>query len=270
LPAYGTVSRALFLSPFQGNLILTFSPRAYALGVVLVAASRLSTNGKIMLLLAADTSGKHGTIALARCGPDNACRIVEVVLLEGGTFSAQLVPQIAALLTKHAFSKTDIGGFAVVSGPGSFTGVRVGLAAIKALAEVLEKPIAAVSLLEAVAVSSGSEGRVVAVLDAGRGEVYAGEYDVHEDDARLLQERLLTRTNLLEAAMGSTIVTPDHNLAEAAREAGLPVEEIELPRADVIARLGWKKIRAGKIVSPEALDANYLRSSGEIFSRSSS
>ena len=91
-----------------------------------------------MLLLATDTSGKHGTIALARCGPGDDCTVFEVVPLEGGTFSAQLVPQIAATLAKHDFSKTDIGGFAVVSGPGSFTGVRVGLAAIKALAEVLD------------------------------------------------------------------------------------------------------------------------------------
>jgi tRNA threonylcarbamoyladenosine biosynthesis protein TsaB len=223
-----------------------------------------------MLLLAADTSGKHGTIALARCGPDNACSVIEVVPLNGGTFSAQLVPQIAALLAKHGFGKTGIGGFAVVSGPGSFTGVRVGLAAIKALAEVLAKPIAAVSLLEAVAVSSGSQGRLVAVLDAGRGEVFAGEYDVHGDDVRLLHERLLTRGRLLETATGSTVVTWDHALADAARGAGLPVEEIELPRSDVVARLGWKKILAGDIVSPAALDANYLRSSSEIFSKTSS
>jgi tRNA threonylcarbamoyladenosine biosynthesis protein TsaB len=223
-----------------------------------------------MLLLAADTSGKHGTIALAHCGPGEGCAVIEVVPLEGGTFSAQLVPQIAALLTKHGFNKTDIGGFAVVSGPGSFTGVRVGLAAIKALAEVLQKPIAAVSLLEAVVVASGSQGRVIAVMDAGRGEVYAGEYDVHGDDARLLQERLLTRTKLLEEAMGATVVTADHNVGEAARQAGLPVSEIELPRSDVIAQLGWEKIQAGKIVSPEALEANYLRSSSEIFSKSSS
>jgi tRNA A37 threonylcarbamoyladenosine modification protein TsaB len=81
---------------------------------------------------------------------------------------------------------------------------------------------------------------------------------------------LLTRTKFLEAAMGSTVVTSDHSLAEAARGAGLPAEEIELPRADVIARLGWKKIHAGEIVSPEALDANYLRGSSEIFSKSSS
>jgi tRNA threonylcarbamoyladenosine biosynthesis protein TsaB len=223
-----------------------------------------------MLLLAADTSGKHGTIALARCGPDNACNLIEVVPLEGGTFSAQLVPQIAALLAKHGFTKRDIGGFAIVSGPGSFTGVRVGLAAFKALAEALEKPIASVSLLEAVAVSGGSEGAVTAALDAGGGEVYAGEYHVHGDDAGLLQERLLARTKFLEAALGSTVVTPDPNLAAAAMEAGLPVNEIEVPRSDVIARLGWKKIIAGKIVSAEALDANYLRSSSEIFSKSGS
>lgn len=105
-----------------------------------------------MLLLAADTSGKSGSIALAgvHAGtPD--IEILEVVPLAGGTFSAQLVPQIASLLEKHGFSKTDIAGFAVASGPGSFTGLRVGLAAIKALGETLQKPIAAVSLLEAVA-----------------------------------------------------------------------------------------------------------------------
>ena len=108
---------------------------------------------------------------------------------------------------------------------------------------------------------------MVAVLDAGRGEVYAGEYDVDGDDVRVLQERLLTRAKLLEAAKGSTVVTSDRSLTEAARGAGLPVGEIELPRSDVVARLGWKKIRAGKVVSPEALDANYLRSPSEIFSK---
>jgi tRNA threonylcarbamoyladenosine biosynthesis protein TsaB len=223
-----------------------------------------------MLLLAADTSGRHGTIALAQCEPGCDCTVVEVVALEGGTFSAQLVPQIAALLAKHSFKKTDIGGFAVVSGPGSFTGVRVGLAAIKALAEVLEKPIAAVSLLEAVAISGQSQGRVTALLDAGRGEVYAGEYEVHGGHARMLQERLLTSADLPEAAAGSTVVTADLRLAAMVREAGLQAEEIELPRSDVIARLGWQKIQTGKIVSSEGLDANYIRGSTDIFSKSGS
>lgn len=223
-----------------------------------------------MLLLAADTSGKHGSIALADCGPGSACSMIEVVPLEGGTFSAQLVPQVAALLAKHGFSKTDIGGFAVVSGPGSFTGVRVGLAAIKALAEVLEKPIAAVSLLEAMAVAGVSRGTVTAVLDAGRSEVYAGQYEVQAEAAHLVRERLLSRAQLLDSGRESIVVTADRSLLEAVREAGLQAEQIELPRSDAIARLGCQKVRAGKTVSPEELEANYIRKSSEIFSKASS
>jgi tRNA threonylcarbamoyladenosine biosynthesis protein TsaB len=223
-----------------------------------------------MLLLAADSSGKHGSIALARCETEADCVVIEVVPLDGGTFSAQLVPQIAALLAKHGFTKQDIGGFAVVSGPGSFTGLRIGLAVIKALAEVLAKPIAAVSLLEAIAVAGTAQGRVTAVLDAGRGDVYAGEYEVSGSGAHLNWEKLLSRSELIESAANSIVLTNDKRLIEAGRSAGLQVKEIELPRSDVIARLGWKKILAGEIVSPGELDANYIRRSAEIFSKGSS
>src|SRR5208282_6903473 len=103
------------------------------------------------LLLAVDTSGKNGSLALARVTPgqsETGISVLEVVPLTGGAFSAQLVPEIAALLRKHGYGKRDLGAFAVASGPGSFTGLRVGLAAIKALAEALRKPIVAISLLE--------------------------------------------------------------------------------------------------------------------------
>jgi tRNA threonylcarbamoyladenosine biosynthesis protein TsaB len=223
-----------------------------------------------MLLLAADTSGKHGSIALARCEPDSSCDVLEVVPLTGGTFSAQLVPQIASLLTRHGFDKQDIGGFAVASGPGSFTGLRVGLAAIKALAEVLGKPIAAVSLLEAVATAGRSEGTVMAALDAGRNEVYAGEYEIGAN-ATALSERLLMREKFLAAVGGRPLVTPDRSIAELARGAAAQVEEIERPRSDAIARLGWAKILASETTTPEVLEANYVRrSDAEIFSKSRS
>src|SRR5437588_9867768 len=146
-----------------------------------------------MLLVATDTSGKDGSIALARGNADGSCDVIEVVPLAGGTFSAQLVPQIAALLAKNGFHKEDIGAFAVASGPGSFTGLRVGLAAVKALAEVLHKPIAAVSRLEAVAVASGAQGRLMVALDAGRGEVYVGGYEVDAGSAKCIEEGILTR-----------------------------------------------------------------------------
>ena len=219
-----------------------------------------------MLLLAVDTSGKQGSIALARCGPDDACEVIEVASLMGGTFSAELVPQIAVLLDKHGFSKEDISAFAVVSGPGSFTGLRIGLAVIKALAEVLAKPIAAVSLLEAVASAGHSQGRVLAALDGGRNEVFVGEYELGSEVTHATRERLLTRDEWLESADDAVIVTPDNNLAEAARAKGLHVVEVERPRSDAIAKLGWSKIVRGETVSAEALEANYTgRSEAELF-----
>jgi tRNA threonylcarbamoyladenosine biosynthesis protein TsaB len=223
---------------------------------------------KLMLLLAADTSGKNGRVALARVTAGQPeVEIVEVVPLAGGTFSAQLVPQISALLAKHGYSKVDLDAFAVVSGPGSFTGLRVGLAAIKALADVLHRPIATVSLLEAVAVSGLVGGRVLAALDAGRGEIYLGEYELSERPV-MLRERLLTKDELVSSSKGKTVVTPDQGIVAIARAAGIEIEQIAYPRADVIARLGWAHLLRGETVSPEALDANYIRrSDAEIFSQ---
>lgn len=220
-----------------------------------------------MLLLAIDTSGKHGSIALAQCGPGDACQVIEVVPLAGGMFSAQLVPQIVELLKKHGFSRHDLDGFVAASGPGSFTGLRVGLAAIKALAEALGKPIAAVSLLEAVAVAVAAEGKVYAALDAGRGEIYVGEYEAGELTA--FGEKLLTREEFLGLCRGKFVVTPDLPIDEAAQQAGADVKAVERPRSDSIARLGWKRLQAGQTVAPEDLEANYIRrSDAEIFSKS--
>lgn len=71
-----------------------------------------------MLLLVADTSGKDGGIALVRGAANRTSQLLESRTLDGGAFSAQLIPQIAALLSKHGFGKKDVGGFVVVSGPG--------------------------------------------------------------------------------------------------------------------------------------------------------
>jgi len=235
-----------------------------------------------MLILGVDTSSKHGSIALVRFDSDTsqpkafrregreeqpqssqrtASQTLEMMPLEGGTFSAKLMPQIAALLQKHGLTKQQIDGFAVVSGPGSFTGLRVGLAAIKALAEILQKPIAAVSLLEAVAIAAGN-GQITAVIDAGRGEVYVGKYDVHDGRATVTDERLLTAVEFGREMTKQHVVTPDHKLAEPVRGNGNTVEWLAFqPKADSIARFGFQKIQAGETISPEALDATYIRRS---------
>jgi tRNA threonylcarbamoyladenosine biosynthesis protein TsaB len=217
-----------------------------------------------MILLAIDTSGKQGSIALARSGQrsdrGDDSQVIEVVPLVGGTFSAQLVPQISELLSRLGITKHDIGAFAVVSGPGSFTGLRIGLAVVKALAEVMNKPIAAVSLLEVCVSISGAEGKIMAALDAGRGDVYVGEYEIPATAGRLLpREHMLSRSEFLSQAKGWLVVTPDAALAEAARSAEFSVTLLPPISAAAVARLGWRKIQSGETVTPEQLEANYIR-----------
>jgi tRNA threonylcarbamoyladenosine biosynthesis protein TsaB len=213
-----------------------------------------------MLILGVDTSGKDGSIALVKFEQGNA-RTLEVVPLEGGTFSAQLVPQISDALNRHNLTKRDIDAFAVASGPGSFTGLRVGLAAIKALAEALQKPIAAVTLLEAIVRASGIEGELIAALDGGRGEVYVADFDVSGSRATVRNQQLLTFSEFGSATGGRHIITPDAKLADQAREKGMQVTQVDRPRADAIAILGLEKIQAGEVISSESLDANYIRRS---------
>lgn len=231
-----------------------------------------------MILVAVDTSGRHGSVTLARVEETAAERnnqtvnskraapieILETAVLEGGMFSAQLIPLVAELLERHGVSKNEIGAFAVASGPGSFTGLRVGLAAVKGLAEVLGKPIVAVSLLEAVARASSGGGRKAAALDAGRNEMYVGEYF----EGRLAGRELLMGREELVRLAPSRVVTPDPAVAEALRVDGHAVELVAHPGSSGIARLGWEKLNAGERVTPEQLEANYIRrSDAEIFAK---
>ena len=245
-----------------------------------------------MLILAIDTSGPSGGIALAEADK-GSFRVIESAAIAGGTFSAQLIPTLAALLKKHGYEVKDIGGFAAASGPGSFTGLRVGLSAIKGLAETLHKPIATVSVLEAMASLAARDGKIAAAMDAGRKEVFLGIYrrnteasaaksgpqpglqpGTHTHHALFKQrEELLTQQDFL-ATLGTerpaVIITSDAPLAELASAAHSAVLVVTRPGSDVIARIGAAKLLAGETVSVEALDANYLRrSDAEIFFKGS-
>lgn len=225
------------------------------------------------LLLAIDTSGKNGSLALAcTTAGESEIDLLEAAPLAGGTFSAQLIPQIAAMLEKHGYTKSDLEAFAVVTGPGSFTGLRVGLAAIIALAEALQKPIAAISMLEAIARSSTAGDRTVAVIDAGRGDVYVGDYDL-DPQVTSHSERLLSREDFVRGVLNLgrqsvRVVTADPALAEHLRASGIDVRTVDHPDATCIARFGWEHLQKGKVVHPEDLEANYIRrSDAEIFAK---
>ena len=220
-----------------------------------------------MLVLGIDTAGPNGSVALLRNG-----ELLELVPLAGRTYSAQLMPQISALLARHQLDKRAIDAYAAATGPGSFTGLRVGLSTLKALAEITHKPIAAVSLLEALAWAGASEAQVITALDAMRGEVYVGEYVVGENPVpKLVREVLMPMQEFAAEAQLAPhlpVITPDESVASVLRAHGQKIQVVPRPQSDVIARIGALKIAAGQAVLPEALDANYIRrSDAEIFSK---
>lgn len=205
-----------------------------------------------MLLLALDTSGSQGGITLAR-GSGDQVGIVESASIQGGTFSAELIPQISDLLRRRELTSRDLQGLVAVTGPGSFTGLRVGLTAVKGLAEVLNIPIAAVTSLELLLTASGAQKGVMAVLDAGRGEVYAAVQNMARE------EMLVTVKEAVEMARTD-------NLQVIVAEPGLTgkfdgVQLVRYRSTEIAAKIGYSKLLAGETVDVLALDANYIRRS---------
>jgi tRNA threonylcarbamoyladenosine biosynthesis protein TsaB len=222
-----------------------------------------------VLILGIDTSTRQGSVALLR-EEDGALRTLEVDWLAGGQPSETLIPAIAELLERHGLEKHSLSLIAVASGPGSFTGLRVGVATVKGFAEALSVPVAAVSVLEALAaafVSSGECGaadRILTVLDAQRNELFFGEFRLPAETGGLVQterEDLVPMEAFTAEFAGAAPVMPDEALADKLRAGGLSPVVIARPTAEDFARLGHRKFLAGERADIASLDANYLRRS---------
>jgi len=140
-----------------------------------------------------------------------------------------------------------------VTGPGSFTGLRVGLTAIKGLAEVLQLPIATVTSLELL-LAARPDADVLAVLDAGRGEFYAA---LQTGGSR--EELLLSVAQAAELATSRNLRVIATETVVASKFADADV--IQGRSSEVAARLGLKKLLSGNTVDVLVLDANYVRRS---------
>jgi tRNA threonylcarbamoyladenosine biosynthesis protein TsaB len=213
-----------------------------------------------MLLLAIDTSQDAGSVSLAESA-DEKLKILETASVEGGTFSAQLVPRIAAMLQKHGRTPESLDVICAATGPGSFTGLRIGLAAVKGLAEVLGKPIVAVSMLEVLARSAArAASRVVSAMDARRGEFYLGEYQRENGELRCVREWLAATAELMAVSEGAQVVTADRRIGEMTGANLVPA-----PSSADVARVGHRKFIRRQITSVDELDANYLRRDENLF-----
>ena len=208
------------------------------------------------LVLAVDTCGPSGSVALARLDAGEI-EILSQTALEGRTYSATLVAAISDLLSSHSVALRDIACLVVVSGPGSFTGVRVGLSATKGLAEGADLRVVAVSRLEVLA---NRAGVMNAALDAHRHEVFLRVNG---------KEILAGATELagLPAAPAPLGVCDDAAIAILRNiwpEAELV--RVEPPTAADAISLAAPRVRAGDFADVMLLDGHYLRrSDAEIF-----
>ena len=132
-----------------------------------------------MRLLAIDTSTWWGGVALLEREPDGSIRVAaECGIHVEDSHAARLIPMIEAVLGLAGWDRDDPAAYAATRGPGSFTGIRVGLGVLKGLALASGRPCVGVSTLEAMTEAFGpAERERVPLIDAGRGEVYGARYD---------------------------------------------------------------------------------------------
>jgi len=213
------------------------------------------------ILLAIDTCGPTGSVALGRlAGRD--LEILGQAELEGRSYSATLVAAVGDLLTGAGITLKDLGGIVAVNGPGSFTGVRVGLSAVKGLAEPAQIAVVAISRL---LVFSRKSGAPSCALDAHRGELF-----LRLEELGLAPRELLAGKPELEEIRPAPLrVAVCDEAASALLAAVWPDAQLvrcEAPTAKDALRLGEARLLAGGNVDLALLDGNYLRrSDAEIF-----
>jgi tRNA threonylcarbamoyladenosine biosynthesis protein TsaB len=213
------------------------------------------------LLLGIDTCGPSGSVALGRWS-DRAIEILGQIELEGRNYSSTLVAAVGELLAGAGMQLGQLSAIVAVNGPGSFTGVRVGLAAVKGLAEPARIPVVAVSRLEVLAAKAGTAS---AALDAHRHEVYL-RMEAAGEQAR---EMLAGAHELAEVDFPpARIALCDEAAAQLIGTAwpGAELVNMAAPNAGDALRLCAPRVAAGDFADLALLDGHYLRrSDAEIF-----
>ena len=200
------------------------------------------------MILAVDTTGESGSIALVTADG----RVIEEVALESADgFAHVLFVAIEQLLARHGIAVNDIDVFASASGPGSFTGVRVGLTAVKGLAEATGRKVIAVSNLQALATFGTRELRAT-LIDARRGEIYGAVYNAVLE---LVRDEVVMKADAWLASL------PGGDLEIISYGYPLNREATQAPRvlAGAVGRIA--ALKPALASDPAEIDANYVRRS---------
>ena len=207
--------------------------------------------------------------------------ILSAIAHEGtADYSSWVLPAAGEALRASGLGMADVDVLAVASGPGSFTGVRVGLTTIKAWSEAYAKPIAGVSRLKAIASqATGGQKYVAVFVDAQRGQVFGGLYRRQEPALELVEQEMVVAPEgfvkwVSEQAVNEAVswisMDPEKITAldiwPGRARAGESVQESSNVLAPLIARLGRRRALEGRLTDALALDAEYVRrSDAEIF-----
>jgi tRNA threonylcarbamoyladenosine biosynthesis protein TsaB len=221
----------------------------------------------LVLILSLDTSSPSGSVAVLR---DQA--LIGVISTRGEeNYSSRMFRHLEFLLNDLSLKLAQFDLFAVSAGPGSFTGLRVGLTAAKGWAEVYKKPVAGVSALQAVAIQSSAKTSVVVpVLDARRGQVYFGVYRRTAAGLALEGDEFVVTPAEFAAKLHEnakdgvlTIATPDAEvislLAPHFQTDSAVIEIVSGVLAPYIGRISYERALRGEVTDSLALDANYVR-----------
>lgn len=214
-------------------------------------------------ILGIDTASRRGSVAI-----DGVTPAAFETLAEGGRHAGDLLPVIERLLERAGVIRTDLGGIGVVVGPGSFTGLRIGLATAKGLGFALDIAVEGLSTLEAIARAAalapeaGGASGLCALIEAGRGEVYAARFALENGSARRLDADAAWAPADLAASL-----TPDILLAGDAAPRLLtgdppPFRALRLPAlAPAVAAWARSVIPEGARYRPGGPPPNYVRPS---------
>ncbi|MBQ2898888.1 MAG: tRNA (adenosine(37)-N6)-threonylcarbamoyltransferase complex dimerization subunit type 1 TsaB [Oscillospiraceae bacterium] len=221
-----------------------------------------------MRILGFDTSAKAASVALS----ENGKLISEFYLDSGFTHSETVLPMAKAVLDAARITPAEIDLFAVNCGPGSFTGLRIGIAAVKALGMSLEKPCAAVSTLEALAHNmQSSEGIICAAMDARCSQVYTAFFESDGTNlTRLCDDRAISTDELFEdikkivAEKGGKVWLVGDGAALCQKKFGgefvkTAPSQLVLGHASGTCAAAQKLFEKGETVSAGELVPNYLR-----------
>lgn len=219
-----------------------------------------------MKILAIDTSTPSGSIALL----EDDQLIAELTTCIQKTHAERLLPSIKTLLDNIGTKLEHIDGFALAIGPGSFTGLRIGLSTIKGLAWSLNKKVVGISTLEALAMNLPySDKQICPLLDARKKEVYAAVYKCNNNwPTCIMPDTAISPDNLINQIKEPTIFLGDGikvygNLIKDMLKDMAVIAPAHLwqIKASSVGLLAWKKFKYGNIDSPESIRLNYLRPS---------